>query len=117
MQQTAASWQIDAASIKLCRRPDGSLWQLGQGAGGAVFRAVQDGVRQVAVKCSNVNLSSDPLQRRFWQEIELIASCRDRSILMFYGAALYMRGETQHVMLVTEVRLNTIFLQPQDAVT
>lgn len=73
-----ASWQIDAESVKICTRPDGTLWQLGQGSGGSVYRAIQDGVREVAVKCSTVNLSTDPLQSRFWREIELIASCRDR---------------------------------------
>ena len=54
------------------------LVKIGQGAFGAVYLATQDGVREVAVKCSTINLTSGPSHNRFWKEIETIASCRDK---------------------------------------
>lgn len=73
-----ASWHINPASLKICQRLDGSPWKLGEGAYGSVFRAMQNEVREVAIKVSTVNLSTDPLQNRFWREIEFLAGCRDR---------------------------------------
>lgn len=48
-------WLIDpaaciAAEVEICRRPDGSLWQLGAGGFGRVYKAMRFGVQPVAVK-------------------------------------------------------------------
>ena len=33
---TFQAWQIDARTIRLCRKPDGRLWKLGEGGFGQV---------------------------------------------------------------------------------
>lgn len=53
-----------------------------------VYKAYQDGVRLVAVKVSTTDDRLGKHIEGFWREIELIASCRDRNILQFYGAAV-----------------------------
>lgn len=53
-----------------------------------VYKALHNGVKPVAVK---ICINSDEHARQnqaFWREIELIASCRDRNILQFYGACM-----------------------------
>ncbi|KAK9793506.1 hypothetical protein WJX73_010306 [Symbiochloris irregularis] len=84
----------------VCEHEDGSPVKLGQGGFGAVYKALQDGVRIVAVKISNndISLKTSRNNNAFWREIELIASCRDRNILQFYGAAV----NGPEVLLVTE---------------
>ena len=53
-----------------------------------VFKAVQDDVREVAVKVLNTSTDSDDRQvQGFWNEIERLADCRDAHVLQFYGAA------------------------------
>lgn len=41
-----------AADIQIMKRPDGSLWRLGAGGFGTVFKAMLHGVQPVAVKAS-----------------------------------------------------------------
>lgn len=44
------AWQSLYRHFVICRRPDGTLWNLGSGAYGTVFKALLDGVQEVAVK-------------------------------------------------------------------
>ncbi|KAK9812044.1 hypothetical protein WJX73_000926 [Symbiochloris irregularis] len=93
----STEWYIDPTSLTVCRHPDGTPWKLGQGGFGSVYKALQDNVRFVAVKISEKG--TDRRQdEAFWQEVEIIANCRDRNILQFYGAAVH----GPEVLLVTE---------------
>ncbi|KAK9801972.1 hypothetical protein WJX73_004080 [Symbiochloris irregularis] len=92
-------WYIEPASLEVCRHDDGTPFKLGQGGFGSVYKALQNGVREVAVKISETmqqGRASD--HDAFWREIELIAHCRDRNVLQFYGAAV----NGSEVLLVTE---------------
>ena len=52
--------------------------------------AVEDGVRQMAVKVCRVDTHRNAANlKAMWKEIELIASCHDRNCLQFYGVALH----------------------------
>lgn len=42
------------AEISICKRVDGRDWQLGAGAFGRVYKALRDGVAEVAVKVGGV---------------------------------------------------------------
>lgn len=53
-----------------------------------VYKALQNGVRIVAIKLSDTGEGRGKHVPAFWREIELIANCRDRNILQFYGAAV-----------------------------
>ncbi|KAK9802780.1 hypothetical protein WJX73_002443 [Symbiochloris irregularis] len=99
------SWAIDPATIRICTHPDGRLFKLGQGGFGAVYKAVQDDVRTVAIKVSQagaqvgLSLSGERrVSRNFWAEIKHLADCRDANILTFYGAAVH----DEDLWLVTE---------------
>lgn len=81
-------WHIDPATIAVCRHDDGTPVKLGQGGFGTVYKALQDDVRIVAVKLSDTGEERGKHINAFWREIELIANCRDRNILQFYGAAV-----------------------------
>ena len=85
---TNAAWAIDPATIRISTRPDGTPIKLGQGGFGAVFLAVQDDVRTVAVKISQagaglgLSLSGERrMSRNFWAETKRLADCRDANIL------------------------------------
>ncbi|KAK9801359.1 hypothetical protein WJX73_010330 [Symbiochloris irregularis] len=79
-------------------QPDGAPVKLGSGGFGSVYKALHNGVKLVAVKVCNNSEEHERHAQAFWREIELIASCRDRNILQFYGAAV----NGTEVVLVTE---------------
>lgn len=43
-----SDWEIHESEIEICKRPDGSLWHLGGGSFGQVFKAMRNGVQPVA---------------------------------------------------------------------
>lgn len=43
-----SDWEIHESEIEICKRPDGSLWHLGGGSFGQVFKAMKSGVAPVA---------------------------------------------------------------------
>ncbi|KAK9819385.1 hypothetical protein WJX81_007382 [Elliptochloris bilobata] len=109
-------WQIDPAEIEFCRHDDGSLWELGTGGYGHVYKAVRPGVSEVACKvykavragvsevaCKVMRLDlmegaeREQQLEAFMREAATLKACRDQHILMFLGACL--KGDV--VMLVT----------------
>lgn len=83
-------WLIDPGSIRVCLRPDGSLWQLGSGATGTVFKALLDDVNEVAIKRLNASAlaNADVQLVKFREEIELMAACRHKNLVQFLGASM-----------------------------
>lgn len=90
-------WEMDEAEIKICKRPDGTLWHLGAGSYGQVFKAIRNETQAVAVKVFPSN-ATDMQMADFQKEIVILKSCRDRNIVQFLGACI---TETQ-TCLVTE---------------
>ena len=54
----ARGWQLDPASLQILTKPDGSEWELGSGTSGRVYKALYNGVQEVAVKVFNEALPS-----------------------------------------------------------
>ena len=54
----ARGWQLDPASLQILTKPDGSEWELGSGTSGRVYKALYNGVQEVAVKVFNDALPS-----------------------------------------------------------
>ncbi|KAK9812123.1 hypothetical protein WJX73_009346 [Symbiochloris irregularis] len=95
--ESERQWFIDPATITVERHADGTPIKLGQGGFGSVYKALQDSHRVVAVKIST-NGANRRHDSAFWREIAIIAGCRDRNILQFYGAAYH----GPEILLVTE---------------
>ena len=68
------------------KRPDGSLWQLGSGGFGTVYKAMRNGVQPVAVKALG-SVHGEPTKPMtdsdFAHEITILRACRDSNILQF----------------------------------
>lgn len=47
---------LSVPDIQIMKRPDGSLWRLGAGGFGTVFKALLHGVQPVAVKVCNCGM-------------------------------------------------------------
>ncbi|PSC68117.1 serine threonine-kinase [Micractinium conductrix] len=82
-------WEVSPDDLEICRRPDGSLHQVGTGGFGRVFKAMRFGVQPVAVKV----LASPPdaalgLQEDFEREVQLLRACKDPNIVAFLGASI-----------------------------
>lgn len=80
-----SDWELEPWSVSICRRPNGSEWKLGQGGFAEVYKALKDGVDEVAVKRIKVGKSAQILDQ-FRREVELISHLRHRHIVQFYGA-------------------------------
>lgn len=90
-------WEIQESEIEICKRPDGSLWHLGAGSYGQVFKAMRSGSQPVAVKVFPSDATEIQLAD-FQKEVVILKSCRDRNIVQFLGACV---TDTQ-TCLVTE---------------
>ncbi|KAL3143486.1 hypothetical protein ABBQ38_002293 [Trebouxia sp. C0009 RCD-2024] len=109
--------QADAASLEICTRPDGSLWLLGEGACGQVYKALRNGVQDVAVKvlaAPQGNGIAEGIQLQILRkEIQLLHKLSyDPNVVQFYGACLdpvcpmlvleYMEGGDLHSCIVQD---------------
>ena len=106
--QVTYDWELLPSDVEICKKEDGSLWRLGQGGFGEVFRGLKDGVDEVAVKVIRIQ-SSSVATEQFKQEIDLISKLRHRHILQFYGACikpscLYMVTELMQTDLFSALR-------------
>ncbi|KAI7839307.1 hypothetical protein COHA_007005 [Chlorella ohadii] len=120
-------WEIAPNELEICKRADGSLWQLGAGGFGRVYKAMRFGYTAVAVVGSlykvaefrdgvrlvhkllvgklllapNVIPPADPtpsLYEDFKREARLLQRCKDPHIVSFLGASL----NSDFTILVTE---------------
>eukprot|EP00887_Chlorella_sp_A99_P002361 scaffold10.g2361.t1 len=93
-----SDWEISSDEIEICRRPDGSEWELGTGGFGRVYKALRNHAQPVAV----LNVASYEVrslaQTDFMREVSILRACRDPNIVLFLGACL----SEDRSMLVTE---------------
>ncbi|PRW39362.1 serine threonine- kinase [Chlorella sorokiniana] len=94
-----SDWQITPEEIEICKRPDGSDWELGTGGFGKVYKALRHGAQPVAVKVlAAVGDRYQSQEEAFVREIALLRACRDPNVVAFLGACI----QTDRTMLVTE---------------
>ncbi|KAK9806572.1 hypothetical protein WJX73_003484 [Symbiochloris irregularis] len=89
-----SDWEVKESDVAICKRLDGSDWELGGGAFGKVYKAVLGGASTVAVKV----LHDAEAAADFGHEIAILRSCRHSNIVQFQGACV----RQGRVMLVTE---------------
>lgn len=98
-------WELDPTEVSLCKKADGSLWRLGKGGFGEVFKGLRDGADEVAVKIIRLTSCSPKTIMQFKAEIDLISKLRHRHIVQFYGACI----QPQNLYMVTELMSNDLF--------
>ena len=96
-------WELEAEDVHICRKGDGSLWSLGKGGFGVVYKGLMGGVDEVAVKVLQMN--SPVIIDLFKQEIDMISKLRHRHIVQFYGACV----DPSTVYMVTELMQTDLF--------
>ena len=98
-------WELEPSEVTISKRPDGSLWRLGKGGFGEVFKGLRDGVDEVAIKIIRLHSCSPKTIMEFKGEIDLISKLRHRNIVQFYGACI----RPQNLYMVTELMDNDFF--------
>lgn len=101
-------WELLPSDVEICKTSEGSLWRLGKGGFGEVFKGLKDGADEVAVKVIRIQTNMSVIDQ-FKQEIDMISKLRHRHILQFYGACikpscLYMVTELMDTDLFTALR-------------
>ncbi|KAK2075706.1 hypothetical protein QBZ16_001815 [Prototheca wickerhamii] len=97
-------WILDASEIEFCKDERGKVIKLGEGGFGVVFKTVQHGVDEVAVKRIR-SLSPTMAQlRTFHNEVDCLRRLCHRNIVQFYGACL----QPESLFLVTELMAGTL---------
>lgn len=98
-------WELQPTEVSLCKKGDGSLWSLGSGGFGEVFKGQRDGVDEVAVKRMKITNCTPSVIAQFKTEIDLISKLRHRHIVQFYGACV----QPPNLSMVTELMSNDLF--------
>ncbi|KAI7838603.1 hypothetical protein COHA_007611 [Chlorella ohadii] len=95
-----SDWRITPDEIEICKRPDGSDWELGSGGFGKVYKALRHGAQPVAVKVLAAvgEARYQSQEEAFVREIALLRACRDPNVVAFLGACI----QSDRTMLVTE---------------
>lgn len=93
-------WSIQPEDVEVCRRPDGSWWQLGTGAFGTVYKGLYRSSHNVAIKVLH-RLEEPRHIDAFAREVSLLKTLRDRHVVQFLGACI--NGPQGTAMLVTEL--------------
>lgn len=93
-------WSISPEEVEVCRRLDGSWWQLGVGAFGTVYKGLFRGNINVAIKVLH-RLDEPRHSDSFAKEVELMVALQHTNIVKFMGACL--NGPQGTAMLVTEL--------------
>ena len=97
-------WELLPSDVEICKKPDGSLWKLGTGGFGEVFKGLKDSVDEVAVKV--IRIQNTPIAKeQFKREIDIISKLRHRHILQFYGACI----QPNSLYMVTELMQTDLF--------
>jgi hypothetical protein len=99
-QESIDAWALQPEDVEVCRRPDGSWWQLGTGAFGTVYRGLYCGKDNVAIKVLH-RLEEPRHIEAFSREVALLKTLLDRHIVQFIGACL--NGPQGTAMLITEL--------------
>jgi len=96
----ADDWSILPEEVEVCRRPDGTWWQLGTGGFGTVYRGLYHGIHPVAIKIIH-HVEEDRHKDAFIREATLLKALRHRNVVQFLGASL--DGPQGTALLVTEL--------------
>ena len=96
-------WELNPGDVQVCRHENGSLWSIGKGGFGVVYKAIMGGVDEVAVKVVHIN--SPFFVDLLKQEIDMISKLRHRHIVQFYGACI----DPSAVYMVTELMQMDLF--------
>eukprot|EP00884_Botryococcus_braunii_P010360 jgi/Botrbrau1/19325/Bobra.0073s0056.1 len=94
-----SDWHIEPSDLQICTHPDGTQWKLGSGGYGSVYKALLDGVQEVAVKVFH-DVHSIVEEADILREVAILKGCRDRNIVQFYGAC--RDPASGRILLVTE---------------
>jgi hypothetical protein len=75
-------WAIAPEALQLLKRPDGSDHVLGAGGFGTVYKALRDGVQEVAVKVIPLGRGASAAADAA-REVAILRACRDANIVQF----------------------------------
>lgn len=103
-ETTGYDWELQPSDVEICKKANGSLWRLGKGGFGEVFKGLKDSVDEVAVKVIRIQTSSVAIEL-FKREIDIISKLRHRHILQFYGACI----QPNCLYMVTELMQSDLF--------
>ncbi|KAK9863190.1 hypothetical protein WJX84_005860 [Apatococcus fuscideae] len=90
-------WELKQGEIKIDSRPNGTLWSLGQGGFGQVYRATWNGTQTVAVKTLKPN-STTQAGLDFLQEVAILRQAHAENVVRFLGVCI----QNDSILLVTE---------------
>lgn len=93
-------WSILPEEVEVCRRPDGTWWQLGTGGYGTVYKGLYHGIHPVAIKIIH-HIEEDRHKDSFIREASLLKALRHKNVVQFLGASL--DGPQGTALLVTEL--------------
>lgn len=93
-------WSILPEEVEVCRRPDGTWWQLGTGGFGTVYKGLYHGIHPVAIKILH-HVEEQRHTDAFVREATLLKALRHRNVVQFLGASL--DGPQGTALLVTEL--------------
>jgi serine/threonine protein kinase len=93
-------WSILPEEVEVCRRPDGTWWQLGTGGYGTVYKGLYHGIHPVAIKIIH-HIEEDRHKDSFIREASLLKALRHKNVVQVLGASL--DGPQGTALLVTEL--------------